>query len=225
VQPAAPGVLHQLRLAESLGVAVPRTVVTTDPAQAETLLEGSRFVVKALTGHFVEERAGELSGRFPVVAERGSLTPRVGPPVIVQEYVEHEAELRVYAVRDDVFAFEVAKTSPSDPWLAPDRVSVRQVDLPGTVAVAIKALMPALGLRYAAFDFLLRDGVPVFLEANADGDWRWIEERTGTSAVTGAVARMLVALHRSVIAVTATATAATSAGGGLDLMTFLGGRR
>jgi len=205
-----------LRVAERLGIGVPRTVVATDPRRVAGLLRSSRVVVKGLAGHFTEERPGELTGRFPAVLERRMLAAgRPGPPLVVQEFVEHEAELRVYAVRGDVFAFEVVKSGPADPWLAPERVGVRVAEPAETVAAAVKALMSAMGLRYAAFDFLLRDGIPVFLEANADGDWRWIEERAGTSVVTAAVARMLCDLHRGVMA----------RGGGVDLITFLGGVR
>jgi hypothetical protein len=223
VQPPAPGLLDQLRVAAESGIAVPRTVVATDPRQAEALLPGPRLVVKALGGHFVEERPGELSGRFPVVVERGSLPATSGPPVVVQEYVEHEAELRVYAVRGEIHVFEVRKAAPSDPWLAPERVAVRAVraaEMPRVfeeLVAAVEVLSSAMALRYAAFDFLVRDGAPVFLEANADGDWRWVEERVGVQPVTGAVARMLAELHRS---------AGGSAPRGFDVMAFLGaGRR
>jgi hypothetical protein len=212
------GLLEQVRVAERLGIAVPRTVVATDPRRVAGLFGSARVVVKGLAGHFTEERPGELTGRFPAVMERGMLAAagRPGPPVVVQEYVEHEAELRVYAVSGEAFAFEVVKAAPADPWLAPERVGVRGVEAPAAVAAAVRALTGAMGLRYAAFDFLMRGGVPVFLEANADGDWRWIEERAGTSVVTAAVARMLCELHRGVVA---------GRGGGVELITFLGGVR
>lgn len=219
VQPAAPGLLDQLRLAQECGIAIPQTVVATDPRQAEPTVRGPRLVVKSLAGHFSEERPGELTGRFPAVLERGSLPAVTGPPVLVQEYVEHEAELRAYAVHGDVYVFEIHKAAPSDPWLAPEQVAVRSVgatempDVADAVLSAVRILTSKMALRYAAFDFLVRDGIPVFLEANADGDWRWVEDLTGPPVVTGAVARMLCDLHRS-------------AGGGpragLDLMAFLG---
>jgi len=63
------------------------------------------------------------------------------------------------------------------------------------VTSAATALASAMSLRYAAFDFLIRDGAPVFLEVNPDGDWRWAERKTPPSAVTLAVAGMLSELH------------------------------
>jgi hypothetical protein len=56
-------------------------------------------------------------------------------------------------------------------------------------------LASALALRFGAFDFLVRDGMPVFLEVNPDGDWRWAERKSRAMVVTLAAARMLTELH------------------------------
>jgi hypothetical protein len=67
---------------------------------------------------------------------------------------------------------------------------------PPAVDSAARLLAAAMSLRYGAFDFLLRDAAPVFLEVNPDGDWRWAERGARTAAVTLAAARMLTRLHR-----------------------------
>ncbi|MFC5661418.1 hypothetical protein ACFP3U_00320 [Kitasatospora misakiensis] len=197
-----PGVLGQLDLARRYGVAVPRTVLTTDPHLVRDEFDGPRVVVKAAGHHFVEPVPGRLHGIFPTVLDRADLAggPRPGPPVIVQEYVEHEAELRVYFVAGRLHAFAVSKTAPADPWTAPDRIGVRALPAPPPdVAAATRTLAAAMSLRYGAFDFLLSGGTPVFLEVNPDGDWRWAERRTRTTPVTVAVAAMLAALHRAAL--------------------------
>ncbi|MDY0816305.1 hypothetical protein [Kitasatospora purpeofusca] len=202
IRPDRPGVLCQLDLARRYGVAAPRAVLTTDPHLVRDEFDGPRVVVKAAGHHFVEPVPGRLHGIFPTVLDRADLAdvPRPGPPVIVQEYVEHEAELRVYFVGGQLHAFEVTKTAPADPWTAPDRLGVRALpSLPPDVAAATRTLAAAMSLRYGAFDFLLSAGTPVFLEVNPDGDWRWAERRTRTTPVTVAVAAMLAALHRAAL--------------------------
>ncbi|WP_406095728.1 RimK family alpha-L-glutamate ligase [Kitasatospora purpeofusca] len=202
VRPDRPGVLCQLDLARRYGVAAPRAVLTTDPHLVRDEFDGPRVVVKAAGHHFVEPVPGRLHGIFPTVLDRADLAggPRPGPPVIVQEYVEHEAELRVYFVGGQLHAFEVTKTAPADPWTAPDRLGVRALPSPPPeVAAATRTLAAAMSLRYGAFDFLLSAGTPVFLEVNPDGDWRWAERRTRTTPVTVAVAAMLAALHRAAL--------------------------
>ncbi|MFJ5880001.1 hypothetical protein [Kitasatospora cineracea] len=214
-----PGLLEQLRAATALGVVVPRTLVSTDTAAAAASLGSRQVVVKALGSHFVETAPGRLTGVFPEVHDRAELIRRTGaapgPPVVVQEYVEHSAELRVYYVRGEVLAYHVVKSSPSAPWTGPDTVRVGAVRAPTAVVRAAGALAAEWDLRYGAFDFLLRpDGEPVFLEANLNGDWRWHEAATGDLRVTRAAARMLRDLH----------TEASAPGGpGIELLAFLCG--
>jgi hypothetical protein len=124
-------------------------------------------------------------------------------------------------VGGETYGFEVVKDSPADVWLDPARVSARPVALPPAVVAAATSIASALSLRYGAFDFLLRGQVPVFLEVNVTGDWRWLESKTGTAPVTMAVARMLSDLHRD--AVVRLGWAPGGAGRGVSLMDFLCG--
>lgn len=213
VLPGPPiGQLDQLAGAERLGLRLPRWVVTGSPRNADL---GDPVVVKALGAHFVEPRPGVLYGAFARSHTRSDLKARPDPgfPVLVQEYVPHQAEYRVYVVDGTVIGYLVGKDAPTDPWLS-DSVTVRRVTLPGSVVSAALRLARAWRLRYSAFDFLYTDGSPVFLEANLDGDWRWFEDRADDRSVSAAVAGMVENLHRR-------------AGGvvrpGLGLLTFLAG--
>lgn len=194
---SAPAPLAQLEFARRHGVAVPRTLVTTDPYRAFAEFGCRRLVVKAAHRHFVESEPGRLRGVFPVVVEQHTPSTGLGPPVIVQEYVEHEAELRVYYVAGQLHAFRIDKGSAAALWLAPDTVDVSPVLPPPSVAEATTRLATAMSLHYGAFDFLLRAGTPVFLEVNPDGDWRWAERKSHTTPVTAAVSAMLATLHRA----------------------------
>jgi hypothetical protein len=194
---SAPAPLAQLDVARRHGVAVPRTLVTTDPYRAFAEFGCRQLVVKAAHRHFVEPEPGRLHGVFPVVVEQHTLSAGLGPPVIVQEYMEHEAELRVYYVAGQLHAFRVDKGSAADLWTAPDTVGVSPVTPPPSVAEATIRLATAMSLHYGAFDFLLCAGTPVFLEVNPDGDWRWAERKSHTTPVTAAVSAMLATLHRA----------------------------
>jgi hypothetical protein len=219
-----PGRLTQLRLARRLGIAVPPTIVSTDPGRDAAALPGPRVIVKALDEHFVEAEPGRLTGVFPVVAARRELAGGPpGPPVLVQEYLEHDRELRVYFAAGQVHGFEISKDDPAGPWLAPGLVAARGVAVPPAAAGAARRFAAALPLRFGAFDFLLRGETPVFLEVNITGDWRWAEALAGTGRpVTLAAARMLCDLHRA--ARPAAAPRAAAGPGAFDLLGFLSGR-
>jgi hypothetical protein len=198
IRSCQPDTITQLRLAAQHGVRVPQTYLVTDPSQLAGLFPGQRVIVKPLHQHFVEAAPGLLSGVFPLIMPSGDLAGQSpGPPVVVQEYIEHQAELRVYYVAGSLHGFEISKRAPASPWLDDPEVTARPVPVSRAVAGAAETIASAFRLRYGAFDFLLRDGEPVFLEVNAAGDWRWIERKTGSSPVSEAVARMLRDLHQA----------------------------
>ena len=195
-----PGLLAQLAIARDCGVAVPATVVTTRPAEAGALLPGSKVVIKALHRHFVEAKPGLLHGIFPEAVDRGELGRiPAGPPVVVQEHIDHDSEIRVYHVDGHIAgAFAITKSSAADPWLAPKLVTVRQVEPSDAVAAAARAVATAMSIDYGALDFLIAGSVPVFLEVNLAGDWRWLESKVRKAPVTAAVVAMLRSRHEQV---------------------------
>ncbi|MBB5134626.1 hypothetical protein HNP84_004358 [Thermocatellispora tengchongensis] len=192
----APGRLEQLAGAAAAGVRVPRTIVTTDPGAAYAELPGDRVVVKVLDEHFVETAPGLLVGVPPeILGREEAARARPGFPVIVQEHVEHETELRVYYLAGRVRAFAVRKSSPDAVWREAAGVTVAVVPPPRAAEDAVRRLAGLWGLAYGAFDLLLAGGEVVFLEVNADGDWRWFERRAGGRAVSAAAALMVRGLY------------------------------
>lgn len=191
------GVAGQLDLARRHGITVPPTIITTDPTDARSALRSTHVILKAVDQHFVEPSPGLLTAAFPMVLRRSDLadSPRLDTPVVFQEFLDHDGELRVYFVDGRMIAFRVVKDLPSDPWLHAERVGASVVEPPPKIVAAVRLLAAAMNLRYGAFDFLIRAGEPVFLEVNPDGDWLWLERMTGLSPVTTAVAQMLREAH------------------------------
>ncbi|MEV5742991.1 hypothetical protein AB0L30_23280 [Microbispora rosea] len=198
-----PGRLEQLAGAAAAGIRVPRTIVTTDPAGAAAAMPGRRVVVKVVGEHFVETSPGLLTGVLPEIAARAEVLrrPALDYPVIVQEHVEHDAELRVYHVAGAVHAYAVGKHAPDSPWREAAEVTVTPVAAPPAVADAVRGLASLWGLTYGAFDLLLSAGEVVFLEVNTDGDWRWFEAKAGGRPVSTAVALAIRTLHLTALGI------------------------
>lgn len=197
----APGRLEQLLGAAGAGIRTPRTIVTTDPGRACAELPGDRFVVKVVDEHFVETTPGLMVGVFAQVLERRKVAglPSLDFPVIVQEHVEHDVELRVYYLAGTVHGFEVRKSSPDALWRQASAVTVTAVEPPSVAVNAVRKLAALWGLTYGAFDLLLADGDVVFLEVNVDGDWRWFETKAGGRAVSTGAALTVHRLYRDVV--------------------------
>ena len=183
----------QLTLAERLGLRVPRTCITSDPARARAFVAAirpGRAVFKSLQA----TRADWRATRLVRAKELGRLDVVRYAPVIFQEYVEAGVDVRVTAVGRRLFAtaIHVSDTDyPADFRVDYDHARVEPIRLPVELAARLRRLLSALGLAYAAID-LRRDldGEYYFLEVNPSGQWLFIEERTG-QPITDAVARLL----------------------------------
>ena len=59
-------------------------------------------------------------------------------------------------------------------------ISYAVTETPGVVRSQVGTLLDALGLRFAALDFVVApDGRWWFLECHPNGQWAWIGEETG----------------------------------------------
>jgi glutathione synthase/RimK-type ligase-like ATP-grasp enzyme len=182
----------QLALAARLGLPVPRSCVTSDPAAARAFLASLRSrpaVVKALQATPADWRPTRLVG--PALRKDLPLLRRA--PALLQEYVAG-VDVRVTAVGRSLFAAAIdarATGSPEDFRPVFDESPVAPARLPADLARRLRALLRALGLAFAAVD-LRRDeaGGWYFLEVNPAGQWLFVERRTG-QRITEAVARLL----------------------------------
>ncbi|WP_214956886.1 hypothetical protein [Streptomyces sp. ISL-43] len=190
----------QLVEAHRLGVKTPRTVVTNDVRAGARDVGARTLVVKTPDFRLFEPDRGKWKACLPsvvgceaVAGDPGAATAAAdGRPVVVQEYVAHTRELRVYHLDGGICAFEVRKPEPSSLMTDPESVAVKRVDCPQPAADAVRTLCAAWNLRYGAFDLLVSDtGEPVFLEANPDGDWLWFERKARWHGVSFMAAVMV----------------------------------
>ena len=181
----------QLTLAQQIGLEIPPTLMTNDPDEATAFWKrhDGRVIYKqflALPETWRETRRLQPQDADLVAAVRWA-------PVIFQRYVEAEADIRVTAIGDELFAAaaDVRTASyPTDVHLNLDVVYVAH-RLPESVAAQLRRMMNELGLRYGAIDLRLTpDGRYVFLEINPAGQFLYIEQATGQK-IAAALATLL----------------------------------
>ncbi|MDQ3734631.1 MAG: hypothetical protein M3400_11670 [Actinomycetota bacterium] len=172
--------IRQLQLARHLGLSIPETLVTDDPQ---------------LAADFVQARPpnGVIRKAFRTLAEAPRATRQVTAedltkidavryaPVIFQDFIPAELDLRVTIVEDEVFAAAIR----SEPEFVADyrsglpSASVTPHELPDDVADGLQRLMKSFDLRYGAIDMRLTpEGEYVFLEVNPAGEYLFISDRT-----------------------------------------------
>jgi hypothetical protein len=104
-------------------------------------------------------------------------------PHLLQRWVEKEYEVRLTVVGEALFAAQIrAGTEETRIDWRRDSTALSYAvgDIPNEVRVGVLGYMKVFGLRFAAFDFVVRpDRRWVFLEANTAGQYGWIEHETG----------------------------------------------
>ncbi len=182
----------QWSVAKEVGLKLPRTLVTTDPAAAKNFINEigiGKVVYKSFLAMHDAWRETRLIEQENM--ERLDLVRLA--PVIFQEFIPG-VDLRIIAVGDQLFTAEIdaRNTSyPVDMRMVIGESQVRPIELPKDVHAALLKLQHRLGLVYGAIDVRRTDkGEYYFLEVNPAGQWMFVETRTGL-AISQAVADYL----------------------------------
>jgi len=108
-------------------------------------------------------------------------------PMIYQREIEKIYDIRVTVVGEQIFATAIHSQAHKETevdWRVWDVVDFdlehEAITLPSSVAQCCRFMTEQYGLRYSAIDLIYgTDGNHYFLEMNPNGQWAWIEHRTG----------------------------------------------
>ncbi|HCI05608.1 MAG: hypothetical protein UX26_C0006G0002 [Parcubacteria group bacterium GW2011_GWC1_45_9] len=199
---AASRKIYQLRLAKSLGLIVPPTLVTNNPERARDFYQNHKeeVIVKVLGPPVVETEGGFYSFSTVVVEEKDlvNLDYVRFAPTLLQAYIPKKFEFRITVVGSKLFICEIhsqdSEKSRID-WRLFDPenpIPHKQGKLPWEIERKIVKMVKLLGLSFAAIDMIVTpENEHVFLEINPNGQWAWIEELTGMP-IAKAIADLLV---------------------------------
>ena len=192
---------RQLSLAYSLGFAIPDTLVTNDLKKTQCLISEGTCVAKPLREALLEENGEErviFTNRLNKLVETDGLKVSIAP-VIFQREIKKRSDIRATVVGDNVFAAEILSQDFDETktdWRRGSRPDLqhRPHELPDNLQKKCVLLVRALGLRFGAVDLILDQGGGYwFLEVNPNGQWAWIENRTGlplTQAIVDELVRI-----------------------------------
>lgn len=185
----------QLRLAAELGFEIPDTLITNDPVRARTFIEmrGPENTVyksfSATARHWRETRVLRTD-------ELALLDNVRFAPVIFQEYIPADVDIRITIIGDRIFPAAIHSQETS--YIQDFRMDmfssrIEACQLPRDVEDKLLTLMQRLGLWYGAIDMRRTpEGRHVFLEINPAGQWLFVEDRTG-QPITAALCSLMAA--------------------------------
>lgn len=179
--------IRQLTVARRLGFLIPETLIGNSPTAAAAFVAERDVVGKPLRNAVVK---GQCSDRV-VFTSRVHINGQTDPlairacPLILQREIKKQYDVRVTVVGDQVFAVTI--DSQGHPETEVDWRKTSTPDLahsvyvlPSEIARKCIDMTHSMGLRFGALDFVLDpEGKLWFLEINPNGQWAWIETRTG----------------------------------------------
>jgi MvdD family ATP-grasp ribosomal peptide maturase len=192
----------QLHVARKVGLDVPRTLVSNDPAAVRAFADECRgkIVTKMMAAFAVyEEGREQVVFTNPVSAkDLAELDGLRYCPMTFQEHLEKSVELRTTVVGDRTFTAAVDSNQMDrarTDWRREGRALMtawKPYELPRDVEQKLLKLMDAFGLNYGAVDFIVTpDGRHVFLEVNPAGEFFWLEREPGFP-ISQAIADVMV---------------------------------
>ena len=173
---------NQLRVATEVGLQIPRTLITSDPSRVAAFLDacqprGAIFKTFSCT-HAVWRETSRLS-----VEHLAHLDAVRVAPVIFQEFIPADCDLRVTAVGGRLFPAAIrskAGEGTIDFRLTVGEAEMTAVTLPAGVERHLRDLLERLGLVYGAIDMRRTpSGEYYFFEVNTAGEFLFVEDRTG----------------------------------------------
>jgi hypothetical protein len=180
----------QLCAARAVGLEIPETLISSNPRDVEDFV-GTRcgVVYKTLT---VSPDVWRETRRLGA-AEHAALATVRYAPVIFQEEVQADVDVRVTVVGPSLFAaaIELPEEGYEIDYRMNRNARIVRPDLPHACELQIQDLMQRLGLIYGAIDMRrTADGRHIFLEVNPVGEWLFVEEAT-SQPMTAAMASLL----------------------------------
>jgi glutathione synthase/RimK-type ligase-like ATP-grasp enzyme len=187
--------LLQLREAASLGFSIPSTIVTNSAQEAwefyqqkqgDVIYKPISYTFLNLRQHLWEEPIS-IKNVFTTLLTNYSeadFAPVNQCPCLFQSYVPKRYELRITVVREQVFAAKIysqEQEKAKHDWRQDiNSVEYAACELSDEISERCVELVKRLGLQFGAIDMIVTpDGDYVFLEINPNGQYGWIEMRTG----------------------------------------------
>lgn len=171
--------VRQLQVAQDVGLSIPKTCITNNPASARAFIEAHApgdVIRKAFRN--IREAPRETARVQPEDMER--IDTVAYAPVIFQKFVAADLDLRTTVVDGEMFTAAIRSDADHqvDYRNGLGSAEVTPYRLPDDVADKLQALMDRLGLTFGAVDFRVTpDGEHVFLEVNPAGEYLFVVDR------------------------------------------------
>ncbi|WP_420574990.1 grasp-with-spasm system ATP-grasp peptide maturase [Kordia sp.] len=183
--------LTVLFMAKDIGIDIPKTIVTTNPYQIETLLaKGEKFITKSICHNLNIHNIFNEKTSETWMTYTESVVPEDIPkessrifPSLIQEELDKAFELRIFYLDGDFYSMAIF--SQLDPQTKTDfrNYNLKNPNrttpfkLPEAISTKLNCLMRKLELNTGSIDMVVtKDNRYVFLEVNPVGQFGMVSE-------------------------------------------------
>lgn len=197
----------QLQLAHSIGLNIPKTLITNNPKYAKEFIEScDRKVIVKATGRgwvYTEDNRDVTYVLTNRLSEEdiNQLDQIAISPVTIQEEIPKAFEIRANVVGQKCISIKIdsqrSEVSKVD-WRRYDVANTpySPFKLPQSIEEKVLLLCQKLELEFGAVDLICTpSGEYVFLEVNGNGQFLWAEQLSGTE-ISGTLARLLAGIDQ-----------------------------
>lgn len=190
----------QRKIASKHGFLVPKQLTSNDRDRLINFAAScpTGVVLKLMNQDFYKVE-GEFQGIYVnklSATDLGDFADNDENPIVLQEYVEKQFEVRYTVVGAEHFPCRIESQRSiraSVDWRRYDLANTPHytTDAPADIRSRVASFLGELNLNYGALDFVVQpSGEWVFLEVNPMGQWLWIEDLTGMG-ISDSIARWL----------------------------------
>lgn len=192
--------LNQLQAAKEIGLKIPETSITNIPLSGKKFFKKhpKRTIVKVLHHHEIILK--EISHRFPTsmvsTSHIAGFDEVKYAPVIFQEKISNNKEIRITVVDKKVFPVLITTTKDKNKYSDLHKIEERflnfeTLEIEKSIAKKCIELNKRMGLLVSSIDFVEdKKGEKYFLEVNPIGDWNWLEKHLD-SRITDSVSKLI----------------------------------
>lgn len=177
----------QMQLARRIGFTIPDTCISNSSADVSEFMRNhpGGVVYKPLTWGVAYPDRNEFGVAIPTSVVTMNNEFLRGVPLtlgIYQERLLKKSEIRVTIFGSKLFAVEidVSEIQQVDIRSSIPHLQHSVIQLPIEIETACRKMTDQFGLLYGAIDLVLAEnGSYYFLEINPNGQWAWLEKKTG----------------------------------------------
>lgn len=165
----------QLKWSKKVGFKTATSLITNfDNAANKFITKFDESVIKPLsTGRIIN---GNNLSIIQTNLVQGKVTGLESSPAYFQEFLDKDYEVRVTVVNKDFFSVKIESSNKIDWRKSGTKISYDVINLPSIIKEKCLQIMDLANLKFAAFDFIVKDNEYYFLEFNANGQWLWLEK-------------------------------------------------